>query len=112
MTKLLKSLAPLVRTTNTSTVPIPPKVKDSVYTTPQYRVWRSAVVRRAGGRCEYVDIHGYRCTKEQPHHRMYADHVIELKDNGSLLDVANGKCLCASHHEMKTIQHRIRRLKG
>ena len=33
----LRTLAPLVRTTNTATTPLPPKVKDAVYTTPQYQ---------------------------------------------------------------------------
>ncbi len=36
----------------------------------------------------------------------------ELKDNGSLLDINNGQCLCSSHHQIKTIDARIRRLKG
>ena len=106
----LRSLTPLVRTTNTATVPLPPKVKDAVYTTPQYRAWRTMVVARAGGRCEAVDQYGHRCTKEQSHYRMYADHIKELKDNGSLLDINNGQCLCASHHELKTMADRYRRL--
>ena len=97
----LRSLAPLVRTTNTSTVPLPPKVKDVVYTTPQYRVWRATVVGRAGYRCEAVD-HGHRCSRAQPEHRMYADHIVEINDGGSVLDVNNGQCLCYSHHTIKT----------
>ena len=105
----LRTLSPLVRTTNTATTPLPPKTKDVVYTTPQYAAWRTAVVHRAGGRCEYVDRHGHRCTKEQPYHRMYSDHIVELKDNGSLLDINNGQCLCASHHTMKTMEARYRR---
>lgn len=108
----LRSLAPLVRTTNTSTTPLPPKQKDVVYTTPAYGAWRTAVVGRAGGRCEAVDKYGHRCTNEQPHHRMYADHIKELKDNGSLFDITNGQCLCASHHTLKTIEARARRFKG
>jgi hypothetical protein len=108
----LKSLAPLVRTTNTATVPLPPKVKDVVYTTPQYRAWRAQVVARAHGRCEAVDKYGHRCINEQPHHRMYSDHIKELRDGGSLLDINNGQCLCASHHTLKTIDARTRRLKG
>lgn len=106
----LRSLAPLVRPTNTATVVLPPKVKDVVYTTPQYRAWRAVVVARAGGRCEAVD-HGHRCSNAWPEQRMYADHIIELKDNGSLLNINNGQCLCKWHHERKTIQSRTKRLK-
>ena len=84
------------------TTPLPPKVKDAVYTTPQYHAWRNAVVRRAGARCEYHDHHGHRCTKAQPEHRMFADHIVEIKDGGSILDVTNGQCLCYSHHTIKT----------
>ena len=97
----LRSLAPLVRTTNTSTTPLPPKVKDVVYTTPQYRVWRAQVVARAGGRCEVVQ-HGHRCSRAQPEYRMFADHIVELKDGGSVYDSTNGQCLCYMHHTIKT----------
>jgi hypothetical protein len=107
----LRSLRPLVRTTDTRTTPLPTKIKDPVYDTPQFRAWRAHVVQRAGGQCEYVDHHGLRCIKAQPEHRMYADHIRELRDGGSLLDLNNGQCLCASHHELKTIAQRVRRLK-
>ena len=106
----LRSLAPLVRTTETRTTPPPPKIKDGVYTTPAFRAWRTHVVQRAGGRCEALDQHGLRCTRAYPEYRMYADHIHELKDHGSLLDLNNGQCLCRSHHELKTIKERVRRL--
>ena len=106
----LRSLAPLVRTTNTATTPLPPKVKAEVYTTPAFRAWRATVVGRAGGRCEYHDHHGHRCTRAQPEHRMFADHIVEIKDGGSLLDVTNGQCLCYSHHSIKTFEVRKKRL--
>jgi hypothetical protein len=55
-------------------------------------------------------IYGYRCTKAQPEHRMFADHVIELRDGGAQFDPANGQCLCGPHHLMKTAQTRRDRL--
>jgi hypothetical protein len=106
---VLRSLAPLVSTLDTRTTKLPPKVKDEAYTTPQYRAWRAQVVARAGGQCEAVD-QGHRCSKAMPEHRMYSDHIVELRDGGSLLDINNGQCLCASHHELKTIAARARRL--
>ena len=105
----LRSLPSLVRAVDTRTVRLPPKVKAEVYTTPQYRAWRAQVVARAGGRCEYRDHHGHRCSRAQPEHRMYADHIVELRDGGALLDLNNGQALCASHHELKTLQARYRR---
>jgi hypothetical protein len=105
----LRSLGSKVQTTDTRTVALPPKIKDDVYTTAQYQAWRAMVLRRAGYRCEAIDQHGHRCTRARPEHRLYADHVVELKDNGSLLDINNGQCLCASHHQVKTVAVRIQR---
>ena len=105
----LRSLPSLVRAVDTRTVRLPPKVKAEVYTTSQYRAWVIQVIARAGGRCEYRDHHGHRCSKEWPEHTVYADHVVELKDGGALLDINNGQCLCASHHTIKTMAARYRR---
>jgi len=106
----LKSLNPLVRTVNTSTTPLPDKIKDPVYNTPAFRIWRATVLKRAGYRCEAKDAYGLRCTRAYPGSRMYADHITELRDGGSLIDISNGQCLCASHHEIKTLAQRSRRL--
>jgi 5-methylcytosine-specific restriction protein A len=108
----LRSLGPMVRTIDTRTTPLPPKQKDPVYNTPEFRAWRAVVVHRAGGRCEAVDAFGLRCTKAEPEHRMYADHRIELRDGGALLDINNGQCLCASHHELKTYAARAQRMRS
>lgn len=108
----LRTLAPMVRTLDPHTTRLPPKVKDHVYTTPEFAQWRAQVLARAGYRCEAVDHHGHRCTQARPEHRLYADHIIELKDGGALLDISNGQCLCASHHTDKTIAARARRLRA
>jgi 5-methylcytosine-specific restriction enzyme A len=100
----LRSLAPLVRTVDTRSIRPPSpadKWKDPFYNSPQFRAWRAQVVARAGGRCEAMD-HGLRCNRAYPKYRMYADHITEIKDCGSLFDPANGQCLCASHHTSKT----------
>jgi 5-methylcytosine-specific restriction protein A len=109
MTKL-RSLAPLVRTLDTRTTRLPPRPMDPVYNTRQFQTWRAQVVARAGGQCEAID-NGHRCGKARPEHRMYADHVTELRDGGQPFDLRNGQCLCASHHELKTVAARARRLK-
>jgi hypothetical protein len=97
----LRSLAPRLRSINTSAIKPPPKIKDAVYNSPEFAAWRSIVIARAGGQCEAV-VDGQRCPKAKPTDRVYADHIVELKDGGSLLDPNNGQCLCASHHEIKT----------
>jgi len=116
----LRTLAPLVRTLDTRTVkPLhsPPTIQqrfkraDPFYATPQFRAWRAKVVARALGRCEAI-MHGERCTRALPAHRMFADHIVEIRDGGASLDVANGQCLCGPHHLMKTARMRRERLRG
>ena len=105
MRKRLPSLAYLVRQADTATTRLPPKVKDPVYNSHEFQHWRAAILARAGYRCEAV-VDGQRCPKARPYHRLYADHIHELKDGGSLTDASNGQCLCRSHHELKTLAAR------
>jgi len=107
----VRRLMPLMRTVDTRTTPLPPKQVNPVYLSAEFKAWRAAVVGRAGGRCEAKDQHGMRCTRAWPEHRVYADHIRELYDGGSLLDLNNGQCLCASHHKIKTDQARASRIK-
>ena len=104
----------MVRSVDTRTVRPPPpqltdkqrfKKADPIYGSVEFRAWRTLVVKRAGYRCEAYE-HGHRCTKAYPQHRVFADHVIEIKDGGAQFDVNNGQCLCGPHHLMKTAQVR------
>jgi 5-methylcytosine-specific restriction enzyme A len=106
----LHTLRPLLRTTNTATVVLPPKVKDEVYTTRAFKEWRLQVMTRAGWQCQAIDQHGHRCSRATPEHKLFADHITELRDGGSLLDLNNGQALCKQHHEIKTAAARTRRL--
>ena len=87
---------------------VPPKAAASIYHTEEFRQWRDIVITRAGGRCEQV-VSGIRCAKAQPLNRMFADHIVELKDGGAPFDPANGQCLCGGHHTAKTAQARAHR---
>lgn len=97
-----------LRTTDTRRLKPAPKRKDSIYDTPEFRQWRSAVINRAGGRCEAM-AEGKRCSKAAPRHRMFADHKVEIKDGGAPFDPDNGQCLCGSHHGAKTAKARAAR---
>jgi 5-methylcytosine-specific restriction enzyme A len=105
----LHTLRPLLRTTNTSTTPLAPRVKADEYTTPEFRAWRAQVLARAGYQCEAIDQHGHRCSNARPEHRLIADHIKEIRDGGAVLDLSNGQCLCKSHHERKTFAARAKR---
>jgi len=81
------------------------KMADPIYSTPEYRAWRGQVISRAGGVCEWAG-----CGRREP--RMFADHIVELKDGGAAFDPANGQCLCGAHHSLKTVRQKRRRLEG
>src|SRR5262252_3233826 len=106
----LRTLAPLIRAMDTRTVKLPPKLMDPVYNSPAFISWRPQLLKRAAYHCEAVDDQGHRCSKTRPA-RLFADHIHELKDGGSLTDPSNGQCLCFSHHERKSYQARVARIK-
>ncbi len=85
------------------------KAKAAIYSSKEFLAWRARVIARAGGRCEAVED-GKRCRRQLPDHRVYADHRVELRDGGAPFDLANGQCLCASHHARKTAQARGTRM--
>ena len=75
-----------------------------------HKKWALAVMRRAGYRCEWNEG-GVRCEKAYPPYRLHADHVIERRDDFSkALDLQNGRCLCTSHHVLKTHRERAKRM--
>lgn len=87
-----------------------PKRVDPILQTSKHAAWRQEVMVRAGGRCEAVE-NGQRCTKTSLLYRMYADHIDERRDGGALFDPRNGQLFCASHHALKTMRERAKRLR-
>ena len=84
-------------------VPLLPKQTDVHYFTKEHLVWAAAVKARAGHACE-------RCGRNEV--RMFADHIVELKDGGLPFALSNGQCLCGSCHTWKTVRSgRARRQK-
>jgi 5-methylcytosine-specific restriction enzyme A len=110
MSQKLKPLASTIKRFDIRVVRLPRSqgTIDVTYRSPQYREWRREILRRASFRCEAIE-HGQRCSKAYPHHRMYADHIVEIADGGRLFDLANGQCLCGSHHTRKTVEMRAKR---
>jgi 5-methylcytosine-specific restriction enzyme A len=106
----LRQLGPLVRPADLSTTRLAPRYRDPFYETVAYREWRRLVIARAGRQCEHVDGHGNRCTRQVPD-RLYAHHIVEVKDGGALLDANNGMCLCHQHHEQASALARSRRMR-
>ncbi|MCA0032739.1 HNH endonuclease signature motif containing protein [Mesorhizobium sp. B263B2A] len=84
------------------------KKADAELLTPEHRAWRTAVLQRAGYRCQAIED-GKRCHVSAPA-RLFADHIVERKDGGAPLDPRNGQCLCGSHHTLKTHAERVKRM--
>ena len=87
-----------------SAVP-PPKTAEPIYASREYAEWRRIVISRAHGYCQdpsckYPNRYGI---------RLFADHVIELKDGGAPFDPSNGLARCGSCHTIKTVAERIKR---
>jgi len=108
----LKMLGPIVPPTDSRTTPLAPKKKAEVYNSPDFIRFRSTVLARAGYQCEHIDQLGRRCEKHRPGSRLYAHHRVELRDGGSLTDPGNGECLCAEHHQHRTMAARMQRHRG
>lgn len=96
----LRTLPPVVRAVKSNYVSLPPKETERHYGTAAHREWALAVKRRAGWRCQWPG-----CTAKHPE-RLYADHVVEIKDGGAALDPSNGMALCAKHHTVKTVREK------
>ena len=84
---------------------IMPKVAAAIYQTAEYRDWRWAVIARSGGRCQDPQ-----CADPMRETRLYADHVVELRDGGAPFDISNGMARCGSCHTRKTLEERARRM--
>ena len=89
LTKLGSSLPRL----DTAIARIPPKTADAHYLTPEHKAWRTAVLKRAGFKCQGAGPHSG---------PLHADHITEIRDGGDPLDSMNGQALCQGCHNRKT----------
>lgn len=72
-----------------------PKVALPFYKTPEWAKLVASLIKQRGRRCEASG-----CSASGG--RVYADHVVELKDGGAALDPRNVQLLCAKCHGAKT----------
>lgn len=73
------------------------------YQTNDHREWSRIVIARARGMCQRPG-----CGRVGV--RLFADHIIELKDGGKPFDLSNGQALCGSCHTTKTARARAERM--
>ena len=96
---------PRIGTHDTRRVRPPPKTAAPIYSSREYLEWRAEVIRRSGGNCQSPT-----CRDPLRKTRLFADHIHELRDGGALFDVANGRALCGSCHQAKTLNERAKRM--
>jgi 5-methylcytosine-specific restriction protein A len=105
----LKAAPPRIATRDTRAVKLPPKQADPFYLTPEWRALVARLIAQRGRRCE-------RCGKTTDASgkpvRLFADHIIELRDGGAALDPRNLQLLDGACHTAKTMAERARRMAG
>jgi 5-methylcytosine-specific restriction protein A len=85
----------------------PAKVGDPFYDSQEWRILVARLIAVRGRRCEKC---GRTRDAEGRSIRVYADHITELRDGGSLLDPAGIQLLCALCHGSKTQAERVKRM--
>lgn len=103
----MKTAGSRLKATDGRRLGVGPKVADAHYGTAEHRAWRAEVLRRAMFCCQHPG-----CTATVYTTRLYADHIVELKDGGDPLDPENGQALCGAHHTRKTIAERVKRARA
>ncbi len=104
----VRLLKPTLTTVPFRTTPLPPKQADAHYGTAEHRAWAAEVIKRARGKCQDANC----IAKHYPGQRLFADHIVELRDGGAPFDVTNGMARCGSSHTRKTIAERAKRAKN
>jgi hypothetical protein len=103
----LASLLPRLATLDMRVAAPAPKVADPYYHSPEHQRWRRIVVERSGGRCQDTACR----TPHRAGVRLFADHIVELRDGGSPTDPANGLARCGACHTRKTAAARAERMR-
>jgi 5-methylcytosine-specific restriction enzyme A len=85
----------------------PAKVVDPFYDSPEWRTLVARIISSRGRRCEQC---GRTHDEAGQPIRVYADHIVEIKDGGPLLDPTNVQLKCGPCHGAKTQAERTKRL--
>lgn len=98
----LRTLGGTVRSLDMRSARPAPKTKEEFYRSAEFMAWRTAVIKRDGGKCR-------QCGTSSG--RLVADHIREIRDGGSRLAPENGQCLCLPCHNAKSAKAKSERLR-
>lgn len=104
---MVKQLGPEVKRLDTKIAAAPSKRVDPFYATTAWRALVAAIVAKRGRVCEDPHCDG---RTHRAGMRVFADHVVELRDGGAALDEANILLRCGASHSLKTARERTRRV--
>lgn len=96
----MKCLRPRVATLDLRTARPAAKTADPFYLRPEWRGLVDGLIAQRGRRCEACG---------RVNCRIFADHIVELKDGGAALDPTNLRLLCGACHGRKTAASRAAR---
>lgn len=102
----LRNEWPSIKVFDASVAKSESKRADAHYRTPEHQAWRKQVMINAKWRCQSPGCKAPRVIGQ----RLFADHIVELQDDGAPFDPANGQALCGSCHQRKTIVARAERM--
>ena len=102
----LRIAAPRLSAADNGRVKQSPKRGDPFYDLPEWRKLVARIIAKRGRICEDPACPAAHSNTM----RVYADHIVELRDGGAPLDERNVQLLCASAHGRKTIAARAKRM--
>jgi 5-methylcytosine-specific restriction endonuclease McrA len=71
------------------------------YRTQRWKDFVAMLIRKRGRQCQ-----NRHCQRSGVMTRIFADHIVEIRDGGELFDETNIQLLCGSCHSKKTLQVR------
>jgi hypothetical protein len=94
-------------------VTVAPKAADPFYLSAEWRAFVEAEKIRRFGSARNARCQDHQCRMpERRGIRVFADHIVELRDDGAKLDPMNVLFRCGSCHTRVTAERRARRLQG
>lgn len=104
---IVRNVSPVVRSLSMRAAEPPVKQTAAIYRSPEWRSLVATIVAQRGRICEDPHCDGRTHRRGM---RVFADHVIELKDGGPAFDPGNIMLRCGASHSLKTARVRAARM--
>lgn len=105
---VIRQQPPRISTAATRITITRPKETLPFYRTQEWVKLVAKIIAKRGRRCEGEECP--RINRSLRGERIFADHIVEIQDDGALFDEGNIQLLCGSCHSKKTLAERAKRL--